>query len=107
MNNYQKALIEEHSALIVRTQDLHNYLYSEKSDNEDKVEFANKAIQLSAMKKYEECLRARLINSNIVFEDGQYLEKVASITPAVVIEESNSTTSPVEETFEQTKSSDE
>ena len=83
MNNYQKALVEEHSNLVVRTQKLHDWIYSAKPIKDDKVEFANKCIQLAAMKKYEEALRARLENVGIVFEEGQYLEKVASITPCV------------------------
>lgn len=83
MNNYQKALVEEHSNLVVRTQKLHDWIYSAKPIKDDKIEFANKCIQLAAMKKYEEALRARLENVGIVFEEGQYLEKVASITPCV------------------------
>lgn len=83
MNTYQKALIEEHSQLIVRTQTLHDYVYSPASDADNKVEFANKCIQLASMKKYEECLRARMENAGIVFEDGNYFEKVASITPII------------------------
>ena len=79
MNNYQKNLVEEHSGLVVRIQKLHNYIYSADSDNEPRVEFANKCIQLAAMKKYEEALRARLNNVCIDFEEGQYFEKVASI----------------------------
>lgn len=83
MNSYQKALVEEHSNLVIRIQKLHDWIYSDKPIKDDKVEFANKCIQLAAMKKYEEALRARLENVGIVFEEGQYLEKVASITPCV------------------------
>lgn len=83
MNSYKKALIEEHSNLVVRIQKLHDWIYSDKPIKDDKVEFANKCIQLAAMKKYEEALRARIENVGIVFEEGQYLEKVASITPCV------------------------
>lgn len=83
MNNYQKALIEEHSNLVVRTQTLHDYVYSSASDADNKVEFANKCIQLASMKKYEECLRARMENAGIVFEEGNYFEKVASIAPVI------------------------
>ena len=60
MNNYQKALVEEHSNLVVRIQKLHDWIYSDKPIKDDKVEFANKCIQLAAMKKYEEALRARI-----------------------------------------------
>ena len=83
MEKYQKRMIEEHSRLIVRIQKLHDYIYSDKSNADNKVEFANKCIQLAAMKKYEEALRARLENAGIVFEEGQYFEKVASITSCV------------------------
>ena len=83
MDNYQKALVEEHSNLVVRIQKLHDWIYSDKPIKDDKVEFANKCIQLAAMKKYEEALRARMENINIVFSEGQYFEKVASITPCV------------------------
>ena len=55
---------------------------SQNSDN-NKVEFANKCIQLAAMKKYEEALRARLENAGIVFENGEYFERVASINPVI------------------------
>ena len=83
MNNYQKSLVEEHSQLVIRIDTLHNYIYSEKSDKDNKVEFANKCIQLAAMKKYEEALRARIENAGITFENGNYFERVASITLVV------------------------
>ena len=79
MEQYQKEMIEEHSGLVVRIQELHNYVYSDKANVDNKVEFANKCIQLAAMKKYEEALRARFENAGIVFENGQYFEHVASI----------------------------
>ena len=84
MNNYQKALVEEHSNLVVRIQKLHDWIYSDKPIKDDKVEFANKCIQLAAMKKYEEALRARLENAGIVFENGEYFERVASITSTII-----------------------
>ena len=79
MEKYQKRLIEEHSGLVVRIQKLHNWVYSDKSNVDNKIEFANKCIQLAAMKKYEEALRARFENAGIVFENGEYFEHVASI----------------------------
>ena len=79
MEKYQKEMIEEHSGLVVRIQKLHDYIYSDKSNADNKVEFANKCIQLAAMKKYEEALRARLENAGIVFENGEYFEHVAVI----------------------------
>ena len=79
MNNYQKDLIEEHSNLVVRIKALNNNIYSSASDVDNKVEFANKCIQLAAMKKYEEALRARIENIGITFENGNYFEHVAAI----------------------------
>ncbi len=79
MEKYQKKMIEEHSQLVVRIQKLHNWVYSDKSNADNKVEFANKCIQLAAMKKYEEALRARFENAGIVFENGEYFEHVATI----------------------------
>ena len=35
------------------------------------------------MKKYEEALRARFENAGIVFENGEYFERVAAITPVI------------------------
>lgn len=88
MENYQKRLIEEHSQLVVRIQKLNNYVYSDQSNVDNKVEFANKCIQLAAMKKYEEALRARFENAGVVFENGEYFEHVASIK-ADALEDNN------------------
>ena len=82
MEQYQKEMIEEHSGLVVRIQALHNYVYSDKPNVDSKIEFANKCIQLAAMKKYEEALRARLENQSVFFENGQYFERVAEIKPS-------------------------
>ena len=79
MLDFVKRMIEEHSQLVVRTQKLDEYIYSDKSNNDNKVEFANKCIQLAAMKKYEEALRARLENQGIFFENGQYFERIGGI----------------------------
>ena len=83
MNNYQKDLIEEHSNLVVRINVLHNNIYGSTSDVDNKVEFANKCIQLAAMKKYEEALRARIENTGIMFNNGEYLERVTTITSEI------------------------
>lgn len=83
MEKYQKRMIEEHSELVIRIQKLHNWVYSDKSNADNKVEFANKCIQLAAMKKYEEALRARFENAGIVFEDDEYFERIATITPII------------------------
>ena len=82
MVDFVKRMIDEHSQLVIRTQKLHEYIYSDKSDKDNKVEFANKCIQLAAMKKYEEALRARLENQGVFFENGQYFERVAEIKPS-------------------------
>ena len=82
MIDFVKRMVDEHSQLVIRIQKLHEYIYSDKSNTDNKVEFANKCIQLSAMKKYEEALRARLENQSIFFENGQYFERVAEIKPS-------------------------
>lgn len=86
MNKYQESLIKEHSELIIRLDSLHNYIYNgEKSKSghsvkdDNKVEFANKCIQLKGMKIYAEALEARLANAGIYFEDDMYLQNVANI----------------------------
>ena len=79
MESFVKRMIKEHSELVVRIHKLNDYIYSSSSDNDGKVEFANKCIQLAAMKKYEEALRARLENRGIFFNDGDYVEHIATI----------------------------
>ena len=79
MLDFVKKMVDEHSQLFIRIQKLHEYIYSDKSDNDNKVEFANKCIQLSAMKKYEEALRARLENQGIFYENNQYFERIGNV----------------------------
>lgn len=79
MNTYQKKLIAEHAELAGRITRLDTWIYGENSKQDNKGEFANKCIQLKGMRIYEEALRARLVNAGIVFEEGQYFEKVAHI----------------------------
>ena len=79
MLDFVKRMVDEHSQLVVRTQKLNEYIYSDKSNKDDKVEFANKCLQLSAMKKYEEALRARLENQGIFFENCQYFKRIGGI----------------------------
>lgn len=81
MKNFVKRMCEEHAELVVRVKKLHDFIYSNASDKVSKVEFANMCIQLAAMKKYEEALRARLENHGIFFENGVYLERVGCILP--------------------------
>lgn len=85
MNAYQTSLIEEHSQLVVRIQKLHDYVYNDASANDNRIEFANKCIQLASMKKYEEALRARMENTGITFENGNYFKRVASIQPVTTV----------------------
>lgn len=83
MDKYTKALVEEHVQLLVHINKLEKEVYTSdnNSDNFSKVEFANQAIQLASMRKYAECLEARLNNRGVYFDEGQYLERVASIQP--------------------------
>ena len=85
MRDFVKRMIDEHSQLVIRIQKLHEYIYSDRSNNDNKVEFANKCIQLSAMKKYEEALRARLENRSVFFENGEYFERMANIKDIVAL----------------------
>lgn len=77
MEDRVKRMVEEHIALVEKITKLNDFVYSEKSDKVDKIEFANCAIQLAAMKKYAEALEARLFNVGVIYEDGSYLERVA------------------------------
>lgn len=70
--SFVERMIAEHSELVERIKKLHNYIYSDASAKDDKIEFTNKCLQLAAMKKYEEALRARLENKDIIWEDGEY-----------------------------------
>lgn len=79
MKNFVKRMCEEHAELVVRIKKLHDFIYSDASNKIDKIEFANQCIQLAAMKKYEEALRARLENQGIFFENGVYLERIGCI----------------------------
>lgn len=89
MNDETKSLIEEHAFLIARTAELNANVYGENDD--DKAEFANKCIQLACMKKYEECLRARLENRGIMYAEGNYVTVLTTvdsvINPEPVFEE--------------------
>lgn len=94
MKDFVKKMIEEHSQLIVRINKLDNFLYGNGGLNihtdiknnqtqddlfRNMTEFANKAIQLRSMKTYLLALECRLNNNGIFFEDGEYLERVATI----------------------------
>lgn len=83
MKDFVARMVDEHSELVTRIDKLADYVYKN-GEKEDKIEFANKAIQLSAMRKYEEALRARLENQGIVFADGTYFEKVGEVPEYVL-----------------------
>lgn len=74
-------LIQEHAFLVARIAELNSDVYGKNDDN--KVEFANKCIQLAAMKKYEECLRARLENAGIQYIEGNYVTIVTTVDAIV------------------------
>ena len=79
MLDFIKRMVEEHSQLVVRIKNINEYIYSDESNKDNKVEFANKCLQLSAMKKYEEALRARLENQGIFFENNQYFKRIGCL----------------------------
>lgn len=79
MEAFVKRMIDEHVNLVVKLTKLENYVYSDKSDKDDKIEFANKCMQLNGMRLYEKALAARLENQNIYFENGSYFEKLGEI----------------------------
>lgn len=85
MKDFVKRMVEEHSQLVVRIDALEKFLYSDKSDVVTKPDFGNMCIQLKAMRMYAEALEARLVNQNVVFENGQYFEKVARINKPIDI----------------------
>lgn len=76
MKDFVKRMVIEHKELVARIEKLHNNVYNLAANTDDKVEYANKAIQLAAMKKYEEALRARLENQGIGFNGADYVEVV-------------------------------
>lgn len=80
MKEFVKRMINEHRELTERINMLDANIFSEKFDGDDKVEFANKCIQLSSMKKYAEALAARLYNQGIRFNGDEYLEVVEKCT---------------------------
>ena len=94
MKDYVKRMVEEHSQLVVNINKLDNFLYGNCGLNihtdiknnqtqeeliRNMTEFANKAIQLRSMKTYLLALECRLNNEGILFEDGEYLERIGNI----------------------------
>lgn len=82
MKEYLKRMCNEHAELRIRIDKLQKVVYGEVSEIRDKinkVEYANMAIQLAAMKKYEEALGARLENAGIAVLGNDYFMKVGTI----------------------------
>lgn len=79
MDSYKQRLINQHAALVVAIDSLSIDVYGSKNEVDDKIEFANRALQLSAMKQYEKALYARMNNAGIYFKNGTYFEKVGNI----------------------------
>lgn len=79
MEGYIERMIQEHKELVVHIDKLHSWVYGGAHEKVDAAEFANEAIQLRAMKVYEEALRARLYNAGVNFVDGEYLVSIDHI----------------------------
>lgn len=77
MKDFVKRMIDEHKELLTRIDKLEQNIYFDNKD--DKVEFANKCVQLKSMRGYADALSCRLKNQGIEFNAGQYFEKVADI----------------------------
>lgn len=103
MKDFVKRMVQEHSELVVRIQKLHEYIYSSKSDGDNKAEFANKCLQLKAMKCYEEALRARLENQGVFFSDGEYVERSATILNNGILHCFDEDTEPTAENKDENK----
>lgn len=97
-----KDLIKEHSFLIVNITKLQTDVYGNAVNDDNPATFANKCIQLKAMKVYEESLRARLENVGIYYTDGQYLNRVAVIAPDVFDDADGDQNAPASEEHEVT-----
>ena len=78
MTELKQVLMEEHAGLFIKINELHADVYGA-NNTDNKADFANKAIQLRAMRTYEDCLRARLKNQGIDFDGTRYLNTVGII----------------------------
>ena len=94
MKKHVERMIKEHADLIIKTEKLNNFIYSNDGINihtdiknnttQDQLlynmtEYANKTMQLTAMKNYLKALECRLNNEGVFFENGEYLERVGKI----------------------------
>lgn len=79
MESYVARMVKEHANLVTRIKGLDSWVNNPKNVD-DKIEFANKCVQLRGMKQYELGLRARLENRNIHIENGQYSEVIGNVS---------------------------
>lgn len=106
MKEHVERMMKEHSELVVRIAKLNDFLYGNDGLNihtdiknnqtqedlfRNMTEYANKCMQLADMKHYATCLECRLNNEGIYFENGEYLEKVATIVNILETEEPDNT----------------
>lgn len=77
MEAFVNRMIDEHIELNRRISKLETFIYGDAANKVTRADFANMCLQLKAMRNYEEALSARLINQNVVYEHGQYFEKIA------------------------------
>ena len=72
-------LIDEHKFVYNRLIQLDDQVYNQDTSNIEKIDFANLCVMLSAIRQYEKCLLALLMNEGIIFENGVYFSKVGEI----------------------------
>lgn len=83
MEAYVERMCKEHKDLVDKISKLANYINTKGIFDDSKIEFANKYLQFTSMRMYEEALRNRLLGVGIVCVDGQYFEKAAKVTDPV------------------------
>lgn len=79
MEKYIAKMIEEHAQLTERLRKLEDYIYGQNGRDDDKIEFANKCVQLRGMRVYHDALSARLDNAGIYFDGEKYVERIVSM----------------------------
>lgn len=80
MNDFVKRMIVEHKELCEKIDKLNEVVYNEENPIHkatSKVDYANMAIQLNAMKTYANALECRINNQGVyIDEDGKYMQEV-------------------------------
>ena len=77
MEKFVKRMIIEHKELLEKINKLENYMLSETGQKDDREEFADKAVQLSAMKVYAGALCSRIERQNVyTLSDSNYFALV-------------------------------